>query len=175
MSTTSVVRAQSKPTAATRVPISCARSSDGSAFGTPREQRPRLAGVLLFARLDLLPLLDDLAAACRRRAASPKTCGWRRISFSLIARSESATVNRPSSSAILRQEDAFEDEVADLAAKRVVIAAIDRVEDLVRFFEHELPRSDSSVCSRSQGQPPGPRSRAMMSTSFWNASPADRS
>ncbi len=38
-----------------------------------------------------------------------------------------------------RKEDALEDEVADLSAKIVVIAAIDRVENLVRFFEHELP------------------------------------
>jgi hypothetical protein len=38
-----------------------------------------------------------------------------------------------------REEDALEDEVADLSAKIVVIAAIDGVEDLVRFFEHELP------------------------------------
>jgi hypothetical protein len=30
----------------------------------------------------------------------------------------------------------------------------------------------SRVCSRSHGQPPGARSRAMISTSFWNFSPA---
>ena len=40
----------------------------------------------------------------------------------------------------LRQEHALEQEVADLAAQSVVIAAIDRVEDLVRFLEHELPQ-----------------------------------
>ena len=52
-----------------------------------------------------------------------------------------------------------------------VIAAIDRVEHLVGLLEHE-PRSDSIVCSRSHGQPSGPRSRAMMSTSLWNSRPA---
>ena len=33
-------------------------------------------------------------------AVVPKTCGWRRMSFSLIACSESATVKRPSSASI---------------------------------------------------------------------------
>ena len=37
----------------------------------------------------------------------------------------------------LRQEDAFKKEIADLAAKRVVIAAIDRVEHFVCLLEHE--------------------------------------
>src|ERR1017187_850107 len=31
---------------------------------------------------------------------------------------------------------------------------------------------ESKVCSRSHGQPPGARKRAMISTSFWNFSPA---
>ncbi len=37
----------------------------------------------------------------------------------------------------LRQEDALEEEVADLAAQGVVIAAVDRVEHLVGLLEHE--------------------------------------
>ena len=40
----------------------------------------------------------------------------------------------------LRQEDALEEQVADLAAQRVVIGAVDRVEHLVGFFEHERPQ-----------------------------------
>ena len=41
----------------------------------------------------------------------------------------------------LRQEDALEEQVTDLSAQRVVIGAVDGVEYLVGFFEHE--RSES--------------------------------
>src|SRR5262249_10560697 len=37
----------------------------------------------------------------------------------------------------LREKDSFEDEIADLAAERVGIAAIDRVEHFVRLLEQE--------------------------------------
>ena len=37
----------------------------------------------------------------------------------------------------LRKEDPLEDQIADLAAERVVICAIDRVEHFVRLLEHE--------------------------------------
>ena len=37
----------------------------------------------------------------------------------------------------LRKEDPLEDQIADLAAERVVISAIDRVEYFVRLLEHE--------------------------------------
>ena len=94
------VRAQSKPTAATRVPISWARSSAGSAFGTPRSSDRRSPASCLLARLDLLPLLEHLArrvdAAGRRR----RRAGGGGPASSVIARSESATVNRPSSGSI---------------------------------------------------------------------------
>src|SRR6185295_18016035 len=37
----------------------------------------------------------------------------------------------------LREEDALEHQVADLEAQRRAIAGVDRVQHLVRFFEHE--------------------------------------
>ena len=64
-------------------------------------------------------------------------CGWRRTSFAAIAFSESATVKCPASAADLGEEHPFEDQVADLAAQRVGVAAVDRVEHLVRLLEHE--------------------------------------
>ena len=64
-------------------------------------------------------------------------CGWRRISLALMWSSESATVNWPASAHDLREEHALEDQVADLAAQRVGVAAIDRVEHFVRFLEQE--------------------------------------
>ena len=46
----------------------------------------------------------------------------------------------------LREEHALEEQIADLAAQRVVVAAIDRVEHFVRFLQHERPqRLESSA------------------------------
>ena len=44
----------------------------------------------------------------------------------------------------LREEHALEDVIADLLAQRVHVAALDRVDHFVRFFEHEM-RQRSSV------------------------------
>ena len=92
----------------------------------------------------------------------------------MIARSESATVKLPVVRFDLRQEHAFEEQVADLAAQRVVIAAIDRVEHLVGFFEHESAQRLDRLLAIPRA-PPGPRSRAMMSTSVWNSRRRTRS
>ena len=167
--------AQSKPTAATRVPISYACSSAGSAFGSPRSTDRVVPGVALLARLDLLPLLEDLI---RRLDARP-TCRTRAdgggSASSQIARSESATVKCAVVFGDPGEEHAFEDEVADLAAQRRRDRRGRSRRAPRRSPRARTGRSDSSVCSRSHGQPPGPRSRAMMSTSSWNASPAERS
>jgi hypothetical protein len=37
----------------------------------------------------------------------------------------------------LREKDAFEQQVSNLAAEVVVVASIDRVQHFVRFFQHE--------------------------------------
>ncbi len=58
--------------------------------------------------------------------------------MSETARSASATVNAPMSEATCGEEDALEDVIADLLAQRAEIAAVDRVDDLVRFLEHVL-------------------------------------
>ncbi len=62
------------------------------------------------------------------------------MSFAVTSRSESLTVKRPVVGLELRQEDALEEQIADLAAQRVVILAVDGVEHLVGFLEHERPQ-----------------------------------
>ncbi len=95
---TSVARSQSKPTAAARVLISCAARSAGRLAGTP----PRI----VFSPAS--PARSRaLAASQRPRTSSadpafelvPKTCGWRRISLSVIDRRESEIVKSPASAA----------------------------------------------------------------------------
>ena len=54
-----------------------------------------------------------------------------------------------------------------------MIVAVDGVEHFVGLFEHEAAQR-LIVCSRSHGQPSGPRSRAMISTSRRNSSAARR-
>ncbi len=90
---------QSKPTAATRVPISCARSSDGIDFGTPRSS-DRRSPASLCSRDLIRSHCSTTLPGVLTPLASPNTCGWRRISFSEMARSESATAKRPSSDSI---------------------------------------------------------------------------
>ena len=119
------------------MPISWARSSDGSAFGTPAQDRPALAGVGLLLRLDLLPLLEHLARRVERPAGGIEDVRVAADQLGGDRRSESVTVKCPSSARDLREEHAFEDQVADLAAQRVGVAAVDRVEHLVRLLEHE--------------------------------------
>ena len=60
----------------------------------------------------------------------------------------------------LREKDRLEQEVAELFAQRRVIVAVDRVEDLVGFLEHErLQRVDRllaiprAAVGRAQGRP----------------------
>ena len=64
-------------------------------------------------------------------------CGCRRTSFSVIDCSESATRESALVRFDLGEEHALEQEVADFAPQRGVIAAIDRIENLVGFLEHE--------------------------------------
>ena len=89
----------------------------------------------------------------------PKTCGWRRTSLAVIACSESATLKLPVVRLDLGEEHALEEEVADLAPQRVVIAAVDGVEHLVGFFEHESAQRLDRLLAipRAAARPAQPR------------------
>ncbi len=111
----------------------------GQGRGHPAQDRLFLPGVFLFARLDLLPLLEHLAGrgdALRRaedvRVASDELRG---DVAQGIADGKAPVVGFE-----LCQEHALEQQVTDLAAKRVVIRAIDGLEDFVGFLEHERPQ-----------------------------------
>ena len=58
----------------------------------------------------------------------------------------------------LRVERHLQQQVAELVADRVVVAAVDGVEQLVRLLQ-EVPGQRRCVCSRSHGHPPGARAR----------------
>ena len=111
----------------------------GQGLGHSAQHRALLAGVLLLAGLDLLPLFEDLAR-CRdafRRAEDVRMASdeLRRDLAQRIAHREAPIVGLE-----LGQEDALEEQIADLAAQRVVIRAVDGVEDFVGFLEHERPQ-----------------------------------
>ena len=63
----------------------------------------------------------------------------------------------------LRQQDAFEHEVADLALERAEVAAIERIEHLVGLFEHERPQA-------WRGSASGPTGSRRASGSVWTTS-----
>ncbi len=67
-------------------------------------------------------------------------CGWRRISLSAIDWIESAIEKRPSSSQICARNTASNRKSPSSCLTRVVIAAVERVEQLVGFLQHERPQ-----------------------------------
>ena len=107
----------------------------------PRRTERCCAGLLLLARLDLLPLLEHFA----RRHLASCVDAFRRAEDVRMAADELggdlaqrvADGEAPLVGLELRQEDALEEQIADLAAQRVVIVAVDRVEHLVGLLEHE--------------------------------------
>ena len=68
----------------------------------------------------------------------------------------------------LRVEQHLQQQVAELFGQMRKVAPLDGVEDLVGLFERVYLRMVSNVCSRSHGQPPGARSRAMIATDCSN-------
>ena len=137
-----------------------ARISAGRPAGTP-SSAPRHSGVDARAAgsaLGLLLGLDLVPQAFGRPGvsspASPKTCGWRRISLSVIACDHVAEVE---GAWLLRHagvKDDLQQEVAELVAQVVEIAARDGVGDLVGFLDRvgrdgreillEVPRAAGS-------------------------------
>ena len=113
----------------------------GQGFGHSAEDRALLAGLLLLAGLDLLPLLHYFA----RRDLARRRDAFRRAEDVRVPPDELrgdlaqrvADGEAPIVGLELCQEDALEEQVADLSAKRVVIGAVDGVEHFVGFFEHE--------------------------------------
>jgi hypothetical protein len=135
LSTTSSVRGQSKPTAATRVPISCARSSDGSERGTPASNARVAAVAGLLARLDLFPLFEH----GRRSAdlAAPARAPWQRPSRrredvrmtpNQLRRDRVDRIGEVESSGLggdLRVKHALKQNVAEFTGERSQVAAVD--------------------------------------------------
>ena len=137
LSTTSSLRGQSKPTAATRLPISWARSREGRVAGTPASSdRGVPASVCSFA-LICSHCSTTSPALTNGRPWGSKMCGCRRISFVADRRQRVHNRERSGVGGNLRQEHTFENQVADLASERRSIAAVDRLQHLVGFFEQE--------------------------------------
>src|SRR3954469_1663314 len=93
------------------------------------------------------------------------------MSFAEIARSESATVKCPSSAHTCARKtpSKMRSPISPRSASR---SPRSMASSTSCVSSSRKGRSDSSVCSRSHGQPCGPRSRAMMSTSPRKAGPA---
>ena len=122
---------QSKPTRAAFSPMRSARRSAGSASGTPSSApRPRFSSALIASQL------ASTSAVPLTRASSPNTCGWRRTSLSQIAATTSSGPNQPLRARQLGLEDDLQQQIAELLAQVVGRAAIDRVDHLVRLFDH---------------------------------------
>ena len=80
----------------------------------------------------------SLDSASCTRPFSWKTCGWRRSSFSTTVRSESSIVNSPPSAASCARNTPSKMWSPISSLQRVHVAALDRVDHFVRFFEHEM-------------------------------------
>src|SRR4029453_1394394 len=90
------------------------------------------------ARFDLLPLLDDTIRRFDARDVAEDV----RVATDQLVGDRAQRVCNGEASFVFRdprEEDAFEDEVSNLSAEIVVVAAIDRIEHFVGFLEYELP------------------------------------
>ena len=155
----------SKPHPAARRCTFAARASAGSEAGMSSStgDRPPASSALSFSQF-------TSTSSAPPTSTSPNTCGWRWTSFSTSPCATSSTSHRPSSAAICAWNVDLEQQVAELVADRVVVAGIDRLEQLVGLLE-QVPREGPWVCSASQGHPPGPRSRACTRTRSSRRSP----
>ena len=103
----------------------------------PAQDGAALAGVRLFAGLDLFPLLVHLGRRVERTAVRIEDV---RVAADQLGVNRAQRIGDGELSGVgadLRQEHALEDQVADLSAQRGGVAAIDRVEHLVGFFQQE--------------------------------------
>ena len=77
------------------------------------------------------------------------------MSFSLIASQRIGDREAPVVRFDLREEHALEEQIADLAAQRVVVVAVDRVEHLVGLLEHEAAQRLDASARDPRGIRPG--------------------
>ena len=66
----------------------------------------------------------------------PKTCGWRRISFSTMERVTSGSVNVAGFRGKLGMEDHLQQQVAEFFGQLGRVAGLNRFDDFVGFFDH---------------------------------------
>ena len=100
-------------------------------------RRPDLGAFAFLFGLDVGPTTTLRLRVAGCRASPPKTCGWRRISFVVIA---STTPPKSNSPRLLRHasvEDDLQQQVAELVAQIDDIAALDRVGDLIGLLDRE--------------------------------------
>ena len=115
--------------------------------------------------------LDPLPQSLRRHSgvcecSSPKTCGWRRISFSVMAWTTSPKSKARCSSRHAGVEHDLEQEVAELVLEVGEIAARNGVGDLIGFFERVGDDGREILLPGPKGsRSPGVRSAAMISRS----------
>ena len=126
-----------------------------------RRRRSRLAALGPLVGLDRLPVaqhlrgtVGDLHVAEDVRVAADDLGGNGPIHVGQV---EVALLGRE-----LRMQDDLEEEVAELLGKVGRAAALDGIDRLVRLLEHDTGAGSGWVCLRSQGQPSGARSRALM-------------
>ena len=136
---------QSKPT----LPAFCcslsARVSAGSPADTPDSapsRRETVSGAggppaSAFAALSCALIASHwtLTSPVLRPRLSPNTCGWRRISFSVIACTTSPKCERALLLGHAGVEHDLQQQVAELVLQVIEIAAADRVGDLVGFLD----------------------------------------
>ena len=145
-----------------RLPILCARRSAGSERGTPASTPTFVVRRGLLARLDPFPLFEDtrlVSGARFGRAGVARRREDVRMPADQLRRHLADDVGRIESSGRRRHfrvKDDLEEHVAKLAAERAEIAAFDRVERFIRFFEKVRPQTPMCL-------PPIPR------TAVWRS------
>src|ERR1019366_1860 len=167
---TSSALLQSKPARAARDVICCASTSAGKARGTDASSPCGFSAFSLRSSA-LISSQLFITSLPVEAVSSANTCGCRRTSFSLIASSESPISKNFSSAAISPKKTACSMKPPSSArnssqSRRSTASRTSYVSSSVYGL------IVSNDCSRSHGQPPGARSRAMISTNCWNFAPA---
>ena len=106
----------------------------------------RAPAVCALLGLQILPLLDDRRGRECLARVGERTAVWRedvRVTTNELVGDGVDGVADREVSVLLgnpREKHGFEQEIAELLAQRVEVAAIERVEQLVGFLEHERPQ-----------------------------------
>ena len=106
----------------------------------------------LLLALDPVPIAQHFGAV--RNFISPKTCGWRRTSFSTIRATTSSMMKTPSSVASWAWNTTCRERIAQLFAQQVGVVGINRLQHLIGLFDEIFLQGSAASAPDPRGSRP---------------------